>query len=76
MEFNKGNSNLEVEIEQNECRLEKYPLTESVLDLLYSLLTTSMPKNLGGGPRKPGFDPYLKFVVNGILLKFYNRFVL
>ncbi|KAM7343656.1 nuclear pore complex protein Nup205 [Cochliomyia hominivorax] len=65
--------NLEVEIEQNECRLERYPLTEGILDLLYSLITTVIPKHLGNGPRKPGFEPYLHFIVNGIFLKFYNR---
>ncbi|XP_023291874.2 nuclear pore complex protein Nup205 [Lucilia cuprina] len=65
--------NLEVEIEQNECRLEKYPLSEGILDLLYSLITTVIPKHLGNGPRKPGFEPYLKFLINGIFLKFYNR---
>lgn len=62
-----------MEIEQNECRLEQYPLTSSILDLLHSLVTTVIPKNLGGGPRKSGLDPYLKFVINGIFLKFYNR---
>lgn len=65
--------NLEMEIEQNECRLEHYPLTNSVLDLLYALVSTVIPKNLGGGPRKPGLDPYLNFLINGIFLKFYNR---
>ncbi|XP_061392742.1 nuclear pore complex protein Nup205-like [Musca vetustissima] len=65
--------NLEMEIEQNECRLEQYPLTCGILDLLYALVTTAIPKNLGGGPRKPGLDPYLKFIINGIFLKFYNR---
>ncbi|XP_075154690.1 nuclear pore complex protein Nup205 [Haematobia irritans] len=65
--------NLEMEIEQNECRMEHYPLTSGILDLLYSLVSTVIPKNLGAGPRKPGLDPYLKFVINGIFLKFYNR---
>ncbi|XP_058974470.1 nuclear pore complex protein Nup205-like [Musca domestica] len=71
--MNYDTCNLEMEIEQNECRLEHYPLTNSVLDLLYALVSTVIPKNLGGGPRKPGLDPYLNFLINGIFLKFYNR---
>uniref|UniRef100_A0A1B0A9W8 Nuclear pore complex protein Nup205 n=1 Tax=Glossina pallidipes TaxID=7398 RepID=A0A1B0A9W8_GLOPL len=66
-------SNIVLEIEQNECRLEKYPLTQGILELLYSLITSGIPKNLGCGSRKPGFDPYLSFVVNNIFLKFCNR---
>ncbi|KAI9590013.1 nuclear pore complex protein Nup205 [Glossina fuscipes] len=66
-------SNIVLEIEQNECRLEKYPLTQGILELLYSLITSGIPKNLGCGSRKPGFDPYLRFIVNNIFLKFCNR---
>ncbi|KAM8720864.1 hypothetical protein ACLKA7_006842 [Drosophila subpalustris] len=61
------------EIDQNESRLETYKLSRGVLQLLYTLMTTHMPRNLGSGPRQPGFDPYLKFVVDSIVLKFYSR---
>ncbi|KAH8386462.1 hypothetical protein KR093_000678, partial [Drosophila rubida] len=61
------------EIDQNESRIETYKLSRGILHLLYTLMTTHMPSCLGAGPRQPGFDPYLKFVVNSILLKFYNR---
>ncbi|XP_017055499.1 nuclear pore complex protein Nup205 [Drosophila ficusphila] len=61
------------EIEQNECRLEQYKLTRGILQLLYTLMTENMPKNLGVGPRRPGYDAYLNFVLESVLLKFYNR---
>ena len=28
---------------------------------------------MGAGPRKPGLDPYLTFIVHAVFLKFYNR---
>ncbi|XP_037955762.1 uncharacterized protein LOC119685527 [Teleopsis dalmanni] len=65
--------NLQVEIEQNECRLEIYPLTQSILDLLYTLIKMGIPNNLGSGSRKPGMEPYLTFIVNEIFLKFNTR---
>lgn len=61
------------EIDQNESRLETYKLSRGILQLLYTLMTTHMPRSLGSGPRKPGFDPYLHFVIDTIMLKFYNR---
>lgn len=61
------------EINQNESRLEEYKLSRGILQLLYNLMTTNMPKSLGCGSRQPGYDPYLKFVIDSILLKFYNR---
>ncbi|XP_017067012.1 nuclear pore complex protein Nup205 [Drosophila eugracilis] len=68
-----GQCSLTEEIEQNESRLEQYKLTRGILKLLYTLMTTNMPKSLGVGPRKPGYDAYLNFVLESILLKFYNR---
>ncbi|KAH8396312.1 hypothetical protein KR222_008106, partial [Zaprionus bogoriensis] len=61
------------EIDQNESRLETYKLSRGALQLLYTLMTTHMPRSLGAGPRQPGYDPYLNFVVESILLKFYYR---
>ncbi|XP_020811947.1 nuclear pore complex protein Nup205 [Drosophila serrata] len=68
-----GQSSLAEEIEQNESRLESYKLTRGILKLLYTLMTGHMPKNLGVGTRKPGYDAYLNFVLESVLLKFYNR---
>ncbi|XP_017097003.2 nuclear pore complex protein Nup205 [Drosophila bipectinata] len=68
-----GQCSLAEEIEQNESRLEQYQLTRGLLQLLYNLMTSNMPRNLGMGSRKPGYDAYLNFVVETILLKFYNR---
>ena len=65
-------SNLEMEIDQNESRYETYPLLQGVLDMIYTLVTTAFPKNVGGGPRKPGIGPYLSFVER-LFLGFYTR---
>lgn len=32
-----------------------------------------MPKNLGAGPRRPGLDPYVTFILDTVFLRFYNR---
>ncbi|XP_067638350.1 nuclear pore complex protein Nup205 isoform X3 [Eurosta solidaginis] len=65
--------NLQTEIEQNESRLEKYPLSRGILDLVYSLLNADIPKNLGADQRKPGVQPYVTFVIDEIFFKFYDR---
>ncbi|XP_016950249.1 nuclear pore complex protein Nup205 [Drosophila biarmipes] len=70
---NYGQCSLTEEIDQNESRLEQYKLTRGILQLLYTLMTGHMPKSLGVGPRKPGYDAYLNFVLESVLLKFYNR---
>ncbi|KAH8273367.1 hypothetical protein KR018_011887 [Drosophila ironensis] len=68
-----GQSGLAEEIEQNETRMEQYKLTRSLAQLFYNLMTTSMPSNLGAGNRKPGYDAYLHFMMQSIVLKFFNR---
>ncbi|XP_017477282.1 PREDICTED: nuclear pore complex protein Nup205-like [Rhagoletis zephyria] len=65
--------NLKTEIMQNESRLESYPLSKGILDLIFSLLCSYMPKNLGADHRKPGIQPYVTFVVDEIFFKFYDR---
>uniref|UniRef100_A0A1B0CE99 Nuclear pore complex protein n=1 Tax=Lutzomyia longipalpis TaxID=7200 RepID=A0A1B0CE99_LUTLO len=67
------NQGIETEIEQNESRNEVYPLTQGVLELLYTLTRTAIPKNLGSGTRRPGLDPYFTFVVDKVFLRFFNR---
>lgn len=64
---------IESEIDKTESRNETYPLTQAILDLLYTLCSTIMPRNLGSGPRKPGIIPYFNFILESIFLKFYNR---
>lgn len=64
---------IETEIEQNELRNESYPLSQAVLEMVYALVSTSEPNNLGAGARRPGLEPYLQFVVNAIFLKFNSR---
>ncbi|XP_037026300.1 nuclear pore complex protein Nup205 [Bradysia coprophila] len=64
---------IESEIEQIESRNGTYPLTQALLEFLYTISTTAVPKNLGAGTRKPGLDPYLTFVVETVFLRFYNR---
>lgn len=66
-------SGIESEIDKTESRNETYPLTQAILELLYTLSSTIMPRNLGAGPRKPGIIPYFNFILESIFLKFYNR---
>lgn len=64
---------IESEIDKTESRNETYPLTQAILELLYTLCSTMMPRQLGAGPRKPGIHPYFNFILESIFLKFYNR---
>lgn len=68
-------SSIESEIDKTESRNETYPLTQAILELMYTLSSTIMPRNLGAGPRKSGIHPYFNFVLESIFLIFYNRYV-
>lgn len=68
-----SNRGIESDLEQNECRNESYPLTQAILNMLITLVSTAVPPNLGAGQRKPGLDPYVTFVIESVLLKVYNR---
>jgi nuclear pore complex protein Nup205 len=70
---NFANRGIASELEEIESRNETYPLTKSMLHLLHTLSSIVVPKNLGAGPRKPGLDPYLTFIIDTVFLKFYNR---
>lgn len=64
---------IQVELEEIECRNEEYPLTRSVLRLFNALTDKPIPNLLGASQRTPGFDPYLNFILNSILLRFNGR---
>lgn len=64
---------IQTELEEIESRMEEYPMTRALLELLDVLTDSGIPRTLGAGPRKPGFDPYLTFIVNSVFLKFYTR---
>uniref|UniRef100_T1HVP0 Uncharacterized protein n=1 Tax=Rhodnius prolixus TaxID=13249 RepID=T1HVP0_RHOPR len=64
---------LQTELEEIECRNEEYPLTRSVLRLFNALTDKPIPKRLGASQRVPGFDPYLNFILNTVLLRFAGR---
>ncbi|KAF5301267.1 hypothetical protein FQR65_LT00967 [Abscondita terminalis] len=64
---------IQTELDEIESRMEEYPLTQSLLKLLDVLTDTGIPRTLGAGPRRPGFDPYLTFIVNSVFLKFNSR---
>ncbi|KAL5274824.1 NUP205 family protein [Megaselia abdita] len=66
-------ASLSEEIETNESRNGLYPVSKAILELLYTLTSTCVPKTLGGGTRPPGMDPYVTFIVNTIFLKFISR---
>ncbi|KAF6214486.1 hypothetical protein GE061_009229 [Apolygus lucorum] len=61
------------ELEEVECRNEEYPLTRAVLNLFNGLTDKPIPKLLGASQRTPGFDPYLNFILNNVLLRFAGR---
>lgn len=64
---------IQTELDEIESRMEEYPLTRGVLKLLNVLTSFGIPRTLGAGPRKPGFDPYLSFIVNSVFLKYHTR---
>ena len=64
---------VQVELEEVESRSEEYPMTRGFLQLLNTLTDIPIPPGLGAGLRAPGFDPYLEFLVDGVLLKFNSR---
>lgn len=71
--FTDSDASLSEEIETNESRNGIYPISKAILDLLYVLTSTSVPKTLGVGTRRPGLDPYVTFIVHIIFLKFITR---
>ncbi|KAG1652512.1 Nuclear pore complex protein Nup205 [Nymphon striatum] len=66
---------IQVELDEVESRLEEYPLTRSMLNLMYVLISNSPNTilSLGLGMRAPGFDPYLEFIRESVFLKFNTR---
>lgn len=64
---------IQTELDEIESRMEEYQLTRGLLELLDVLTETGIPRTLGAGPRKPGFDPYLTFIINSVFLKFHTR---
>ncbi|VVC40662.1 Armadillo-like helical,Nucleoporin Nup186/Nup192/Nup205 [Cinara cedri] len=61
------------ELDDIETRNEEYPLTIALLTLLSTLTEQPVPILLGSSNRKPGFDPYLNFVLHNIFLKCLSR---
>lgn len=70
--FFSASSGIESELKQVESRNESYPLTQALLDFLFTLCQTAIPRNLGAGPRRPGCYPYVRFVIDTIFLRFYH----
>ncbi|CAH1259504.1 unnamed protein product [Diabrotica balteata] len=64
---------IQTELEEIESRMEEYPLTRAMLKLIDELTNFGIPRMLGAGPRNPGFDPYLSFIINSVFNKHYSR---
>ncbi|XP_017786279.1 PREDICTED: nuclear pore complex protein Nup205 [Nicrophorus vespilloides] len=64
---------IQTELDEVESRIEEYPLTRAWLVLMDVLTDSGIPRTLGAGPRQPGFDPYLTFMINSVFLKFNSR---
>ena len=62
-----------MELDEVESRNEEYPMTLAFLSLLNTLTHVPVPPALGAGFRAPGFDPYLDFLRDSVLLKFNTR---
>ena len=63
----------QVKLEEIESQVEDYRLTRAFLVLLDSLTEVPLPPTLGVGHRVPGFEPYLEFVRDSVLLRFDSR---
>ncbi|KAG8742094.1 hypothetical protein FRC10_002030 [Ceratobasidium sp. 414] len=63
------------ELEEIEAPARQYPATIAFIHLLNSLVRSSeaIPDNLGGGHRVPGAGPYVRFVLDDVLLKAEQR---
>lgn len=48
-------------------------MSRGFLELMTSLTQFPVPMGLGAGTRSPGFDPYLDFILNSLLLKYNAR---
>jgi len=60
-------------VEEVESRNEEYPMLLAFLELMMTLIDSPMPSKLGAGFRVPGFEPYLDFLRDSVLLKFASR---
>jgi len=68
-----GRPGIPAELEEVEARAEAFPLTRAFLGLLDRLTDTELPAALGAGQRQPGFQPYLAFLQDSVLLRFQTR---
>ena len=59
------------ELEEDEAPVRQYPATMAFVHLLNSLVRVpeTVPDNLGSGHRVPGTGPYVRFVLDNVLLK-------
>jgi nuclear pore complex protein Nup205 len=65
---------IQIELEEIETAAEEYSETRAFLALLDSLIDSCpLPLSLGINHRIPGFQPYLDFVQDVVLLKFDSR---
>ena len=64
---------IQIELEEIEAKEEDYPQTRAFLSLVDALTDVAVPSSLGMGHRVPGFNPYLEFIRDSVLLKFDTR---
>ena len=62
-----------MELEEIESQVEDYRLTRAFLVLLDAVTDVPLPPTLGANHRPPGFEPYLEFVRDSVLLRFDSR---
>ncbi|KAK2720666.1 nuclear pore complex protein Nup205-like isoform X2 [Artemia franciscana] len=64
---------IHTDLEEVESRSEEYPVSRGFLELLNALVEVDVPLHLGAPNRTPGIDPYVKFVVESVLMKSHSR---
>lgn len=64
---------VQTELEEIESKKDEYPLTRAMLELLDVLTNFPILRLSGMGQRNPGFDQYLRFIINTVFLKFHTR---
>ena len=63
-----------MELEEVESQAQEYPETRAFLCLLDALTDVPVPPTLGAGQRaQTGFQPYLNYLRDSVLLRFDSR---
>eukprot|EP01080_Neovahlkampfia_damariscottae_P001079 gene1079-10598_t len=68
-----NSAGIKYQLEEIESRNQVYDESLGFLELIKSLISQGIPKNLGKEYRIPGFAPYLSFIQQNVFCKFLDR---